>query len=197
MVKLGICEWSLPVRGIPGIIKAKEIGFSGFILDLGSSKDGYPLSKKRIQKEYSDLKSSINIEFPTVAVNELCGTGMIHSQNYNKITEIFKTAIDSSYEIGAGILQVPSFVNGVINSEGDFYNTAKCLKFACEYAKGSGLIIGTENTLHAYENKKMLEVVGETNLKVYFDTANPFWLAGGKHAPSMLDEIKNYICERM
>lgn len=194
-VKFGICEWVLPETPEGTIALASKMGYEGMVLEGGRANDGFPISQKAMQQDYMEKALDYDITLTTLALSELCHTTMCDSANYGSVTEIFDIMIDTAYAMGINLLQVPSFHKGFIRTEDDFINTAKCIKYACKRAQDSGIIIGTENNLDAKGNLRILETVSEENLKIYFDTANPFYLCGDIDAPELLTAVKDHLCE--
>ena len=82
--------------------------------------------------------------------------------------------MDTALALDIPILQLPSFVKGFITDEAGFQSTVECLRFACEHAQGTDLIVGSENALSTEDQFRLLEGVGYDNFRLYFDTRNPF-----------------------
>ena len=194
-LKIGICQWCIPSQGVSAIRVAANMRYKGIVADMGKAQDNFPLNRPDYLLDINREREKYGICITTVAVNELCQTGMAIAENYNYIDYIIKEAVKCAVALEANILQLPSFGNGLINSEADFCNTASCLKNACKVAGEKGLIVGTENALTVQGNLRMLDEVAEPNLKIYFDTANPLFLAGGMYAPEMLKAMLDKICE--
>jgi len=194
-LNIGICQWCIPAQGIEAFSFASNMGYKGIVLDIGKAVENFPLSNPEYIIDVLREREKNEICVTTIAINELCRTGMVRSQNYNFIGDIFKKAVDIAETLDVKLLQLPSFGDGFINSEQDFYNTVLCLKNACKIAGEKGIYVGTENALSVQDNYKMQDEVGEPNLKIYFDTANPVFLAGGMYAPDMLSSMIDKICE--
>ena len=195
MIKFGICSWCIPGEGSKNIQTASQMGYEGIILDLGKVSDGYELSSKAVQKKLISDQMKHAVAFPTVAVNDLCRTGMSQAKSYKEIQKILDLAVDCADALGAHLLQLPSFGQGLIKNEAELVNTGRCLKYACQLANQKQLFVGTENALDSKQNKHLLEIVDEPNLKIYFDSANPLYLAGGLDAAQLLRDLRDSICE--
>ncbi len=196
-VKIGICEWALPGGGLYGAKIASELGLDGIELELGSYERDFPLSHKEMQDSYREAALRWGIEYPSIAVNDLCQHGMTNEKGSEKraiATEGITRGIDTAYELNIPLVQLPSFEDGEIKNEKDFNNVADCLKYACKYAKDKGIVIGTENLLTVEENLKMIEMVGYDNLKVYFDSQN-YFLFKDYNTQELLDRLVKHICE--
>lgn len=198
-IKVGICQWSLPGRlSGPGSFEIlSRYGLEGIELDLGAYEEGFPLANEIIQEAYKKAGNKHDLEFPSLAVNELNKYGMTNATDSKKrriaITAI-NTAIDVAEFLNISIIQLPSFEDGEIESVADFQNTVEILQHACDAAAGKGLVIGTENLLSIKENKRLLDEVNRDNLKIYFDLQN-YKLFEGYNTPKMIEELYPYICE--
>lgn len=192
--KFGVCIWCLPYTGEKACDLINSLGFNGLELDMGSFDNGFELSKKEIQQEYINASSKYKIEYPSVAINAFCKYGMSDPQNRHIILESLKIAAETAAKMNIPLIQLPSFVNGNIIDENGFLSTLECLNKACEYAKKYNLIVGTENALSANDNKRLLKELNKDNLKIYFDTQNPYRMRGLDSA-QIANDLLTHICE--
>jgi sugar phosphate isomerase/epimerase len=196
-IKIGICEWAFPLAGPYSCKIAAALGLEGIELDLGSYEQGFPLANQVAQQAYREAGAQWGISFPSIAINALCAYGMTNPENSEPrkiaLAAIHK-GIDAAEALQIPIVQLPSFKDGEIKNETDFQLTAQCLKNACQYAKAKGIVIGTENVLAAEDNLRMLDEVGQANLKIFFDTQNPY-LWHKYDVAAMIRKIGLSICE--
>jgi len=196
-IKIGICQWSMPIEGPYACKIANDFGLDGIQLDLGTYKNGFPLSYDLIRKAYLEMKEKFKIDYPSIAINETDHYSLNDSQN-KKDEKIVMMAINKSIEAAENmnipLVLIPSFEKSEIKNIGELNCTAKVLKYACDYAGSKGIIIGTENTLSVEENLILFKKVDRPNLKLYFDTQNPFY--NKKYiVVEMLEKLMPYICE--
>lgn len=198
-IKLGICEWSLPGGGLYGCKIASEAGLEGIQIDIGPRNRNYPLTHKKMQEAYLEAAEKWGITFPSLNVLELINIGMNNPKGSEEekvsLDAIYK-GIDAAKEMSIPLVMLPSFFKGEIKTDEDFYNTAECVKHACEYAGRKDIGIGYESTLSAEENLKMLEVVGSENLKLYYDSQNLFLLRGYDQA-KIFSQLADYIVKEI
>jgi sugar phosphate isomerase/epimerase len=196
-IKIGICEWSFPLPGPYSCKIVSELGLDGIQIDLGSYEQGFPLSNKVIQQAYLEAGEKWNIMYPSILINALSVYGMTNPENSTKrniaLNAIYK-GIDAAKALKISIVQLPSFRDGEIKNEADFQLTSKCIKMACQYAEDKGILIGTENVLSVEDNLRLLNEVGHNNLKVLFDTQNPYFMKKYNVAEMIL-KIGRYIYE--
>jgi sugar phosphate isomerase/epimerase len=196
-IRIGICEWAFPLPGPYGCKLAADFGLEGIELDLGSYERGFLLANKVVQQAYREAGAQWGISFPSMAINALCAYGMTSPENSEKrqiaLAAIHK-GIDAAEVLKIPIVQLPSFKDGAINNETDFQLAAQCIKIACQYAAAKGIVIGTENVLSAEDNLRMLNEVGEANLRIFFDTQNPY-LMKKYNVAEMIRKFGPSICE--
>lgn len=195
--KLGIVEWACPLPGPYGLKLAHEAGLQGMELEFGDYEDGLPLSNPKIQQAYLECGAQFHMEFPSICLNALNKHGMNHPfDSYDGMVamEVIRKGILAAKEMGIPVVQLPSFDNGEIRSDTDFYNVCEKLKVACDMAAKYDLTVATENVLSAEETLQMLEQVGRSNLKIFFDTQN-YFLDRGYSVAEILQEIYPHVVQ--
>lgn len=194
-LKLGICGWSIPAEGAAARIQmAAAAGLGAVELDMGKYEDGLPLSQPEVQVEYTALREQWGIVYPALAVNALCDYGMSVPADRPVVEEAISKAVDTALALDIPILQLPSFVKGFITDKAGFQSTVECLRFACECARGTDLIVGSENAISTEDQFRLMDAVGYDNFRLYFDTRNPFAM-GGFDSAAMLETLLPHICE--
>ncbi len=196
-LKIGICQWSIPIDGPYACKIISELGIEGMQLDLGSYERGFHLSNKIVQKGYIELGRKYNISFPSIAVTELDNFNILGPQDSEE-TKIAKTAIikaiDTAESMKIPLVLVPNFEKSRINNDNDFNRLVNVLQSTCDYAFDKGMNISTENILSIEDNIKLLKEVDRPNLKLYFDTQNPY-LHKKYDISNMIDKLSPHICE--
>jgi 2-epi-5-epi-valiolone 7-phosphate 2-epimerase len=193
-IKLGICQFSLPVDGPYCCKVAAELGFDGIQLDIIHNNKNYlSLSKKFVQEAYLEAGKAYGISFPSIAVRELDEFSMLDEQN-NTASLAINTAIEAAEAMKIPIVLIPNFEKSEIKTENDFNNAVEVLRKMCNYAIDKKITIATENLLSVEEMQKLFNKVNCPNLKLYFDTQNHF-LHKGYDMPSMLKKLFPLVCE--
>jgi sugar phosphate isomerase/epimerase len=196
-VKFGVCYWSFPLEGPYACRIASKLGLSGIELDLGDYERNFPLSNRLIQDAYLEAGQEWGVSYPAIAVNTLCSYGMTNPQNTEKgnIARLaLRKGVEAAERMNIPILQLPSFFDGEIKDEDGLKETINCLKFACSYAMDRGVTVATENVLSVDDDKRLIEEVGYSNLRVYFDLQNHYYFKGYE-IPKVLRDLYPYICE--
>jgi len=196
-LKIGICQWALPMEGSYGSKLASELGLEGIQLDIGTNKRGFLLSNKFVQEAYLEFGKEFGISFPSIAIPELDNFSMLApegSRDREIANKAIRKAIETAEAMKISLVMIPSFNKSEIKTEADFEQAVDCLQNACDYAKNKGIIIGTENLLSVNDVKLLFKKVNRSNLKLYFDTQN-YSLNKGYNTAEMLELLISYICE--
>lgn len=195
--QFGICEWCLPPVG-PSVCRvASEYGLDGVALDFGSVNEGLRLADPRIRRWYLEESRKTGVAFCALALNVLFSFDIIHRGSAGQeadIERILEEAVTAAAEMGIPVIQVPNFPGNAMTETEHLEVMAERFRRMCEQALPYGIIIGTENTLDAETNRKLLRMVGRDNLRVYYDTENPYYFGFGE-SPDILDGLEGCICQ--
>ncbi|MEO0797073.1 MAG: sugar phosphate isomerase/epimerase family protein [Verrucomicrobiota bacterium] len=192
--QFGVCSWSLPAPDtIEACYMTKDLGLSGISLDLGGLGPDLRSDVSRL-KSIRDTRSQLGLTFPALAANALCGTGLSNSQKRSGVRKIIEQAVATAEALEISLLQLPSFGDGAIDSAQALEQTAENLQIACDLAHPLGIIVGTENALSVEANQHLLGKVDRPNLRIYFDTSNPFWMSD-LATETMIAPLAEHICE--
>lgn len=192
-VKFGICQNCLPVEGPYACKIAADLGLEGIELNFARDMADEPLTRKYVQAAYLQAGKDWGVAFPSLAVNLLGKYGMSKTAHAETAKAVIDAAIGIACKMSIPILQFPSFGAGEIFTDEDFQRTVMMLKHACYNAKSEGIIIGSENTLSWQDNLRLLNETGSENLKIYFDTQNPY-VFKGYDAAEMVEALGSLIC---
>lgn len=197
--KIGAVEWGFPFPGPYSLKLAAELGLDGMELDFGEYEMDLPLHNPKIQDMYLECGQKFGIEFPSMALNALNVHGMscgLDTADGMIAVETIRKGLAAANRMGIPVVQLPSFHDnrGDIRSEEDFYNTCEKLRFACDIAEDSNLILALENVLDAEKTKQMLREVGSDRLKIMFDTQN-YYLNHGYSQPDLLRELADDVVQ--
>jgi sugar phosphate isomerase/epimerase len=195
-VRIGICEWALPIQGPTGLALAAELGFEGVEVELRDSDRGFPLSKDFVQERYLDCARKKGIEIPSVALNELdlcCMTGPAHAEETERALQTIAKGIETARALKVSLVQVPCFNRNDLRKQ-DPAQACEVFQEMCDAVRGEGMLVGAENILPPKEMMDMIRRVNRSNFKLYFDTQN-YFLNGGFAGTDLLEELFPFVCE--
>lgn len=197
-VKLGIKEWALPVEGPWGCKIATEVGFEGIQLDVGSYQQNFPKTKPCVQKAYLEAASKYGIQYTSIDCNELDHYNMVAPKGFPERAIAFKTiiaAIDAAAAMKIPNVMVQNFKASALETEQDIERAINVLRQVSDYALEKGdITIGLENLLSVENLLRVIDEIGNPNVKVYFDTQN-YYLDAKVDVAAMVEPLLPYICE--
>ena len=193
--KIGVCQWRIPIPDAgEGIRWASELGLRGIGLDFGKDANCPSLRDIEIQKHYNEWRHQWRVVYTSLGVGALHNFGMSVTAHRKMVEAAIEGAIEVATGLGISVIQLPSFGNGEISSSEDFRNTVKCLQYACKHADEAGIIVESENSRSAEEQIRMIEDVGAVNLRICFDTRNPFRMKR-YNVPLLLEKLFPFVYE--
>jgi sugar phosphate isomerase/epimerase len=197
-VKLGITEWSLPVEGPYGCKIAADVGFEGIQLDTGSYERNFPKTKRCVQDAYLEAADKFGIQYTAIACNELDNFDMVAQKGFTERAIAFKTitsAIDAAAAMGIPMVMVQSFKASALETGQDYERAVNVIRQVSDYALDKGQItIGLENLLSVENLLRLIDDVGNPNVKIYFDTQN-YYLSEKADVAAMVEPLTSHICE--
>ncbi len=182
-MKLGICEWVLPIKGPSLFPKLKELGIDGIQVD---DWDGHaacnPMCDPYVQSLYLENADKYGIEMISMGGNALGKEGgMIHAP-YSAVGEqcmdTFRHGIDACHAMNIPVYLAPAFFAGFPMTVKDRENIALNLRTACEYAEDKNVCVAFESAYSAEQVIALAEEVSHPNFRVFYDTQNPATFCG-------------------
>jgi len=197
-VKLGITEYSLPVEGPYGCKIAADVGFEGIHLDVGSYRYNFPKTKRCVQEAYLESADKFGIQYTCIGCNDLDIYNMVGQKGFAERGIAFKTitsAIDAAAAMNIPIVMVQSFKASALETEQDLERAINVIRRVSDYALEKGKItIGLENLLSVDNLLRLIDEVGNPNVKVYFDTQN-YYLDTKADVAAMIEPLIPHICQ--
>jgi sugar phosphate isomerase/epimerase len=150
---------------------AGKIGFQGIQVMLGASTGPgrLVLSDRELQQRI--LKSSAEHHVAiTSAYLDIMHRDCLQS------SEVARTWVRESIRIAkvlnAGIVELASFFKCGLNAAADIDRLVSALRELAPDALRAGVVLGIENTLSAQDNARILDIVGSSAVKVWYDVGN-------------------------
>ncbi len=178
--RLGANIWSIPRRlrdPIKFLRKVAELGYEG--AELAVDDSDLRLSLSELRSKWGALReeaSSLGLELPSIASGLFWLRNMVVEPE--KALEVVRVECEVASVVGASIiLVVPGVAVSDIPYEEHFIRVAKALKEASRVAREYGVYVGIEPVWNRLfpsplDFRRLLEEVGEDNVKLYFDVGN-------------------------
>ena len=107
-------------------------------------------------------------------------------------------AIRAAELIGSSVILVAFFRDRCpdMNDEASYGPVVQLLKAAAPRARDAGVVLGLENSLSPADNVKLVDLIGEPNVKIYYDVHNmAFYSYRAEAVPGIKLLGKDRICQ--
>lgn len=169
--KIGACDWSIQCRGDVAAMKmAQDIGLDGVQVSFGRPDDEYDLRKAENREKYQAEAKKHDVEICSLAM------GILNQIPYATSPEAEQWVLDCIEvmpKLDQKIVLLAFFSNGDLKDKKDMQDAAIArLKKAAPRAEKAGVTLAVESYLNADDHKRILDAVGSSAVKVYYDVAN-------------------------
>ena len=179
--RIGITQWNGPWKQTELCIQAERAGLGSLHLDLGSSEDGYPMTRPEVQNSWLENAERHHLQIVSLALNDLGGHGFIaglKDPQSETATATMKYGVETARTMGIPSISVPHFFTNRITDRDSLDASAEALRLLCDMAADSGILIYTENVLGNTELEQLWNEVDRDNLRLLFDSQNYAAMAG-------------------
>ncbi|CAN5283425.1 hypothetical protein BH23BAC3_BH23BAC3_22670 [soil metagenome] len=169
--KIGACDWSIGKRGeLEAFNQAKKIGLDGIQVSFARNEQEIHMLSREIQKEYLQAARRTGVQIGGLALGIL---NHIPYKSDPRAEQWVLDSIDVADALGCKVILLAFFGEGDI--KGDRKGTMEVinrLKKVAPKAEEKNIVLGIESWLSAPEHMEILEAVGSSHVKVYYDVAN-------------------------
>lgn len=194
-LKIGVMDTTLRrPRSQEAFAAAAVMGFEGVQVSLGRAEDGapLPLSDTALQKRLAAASRQHGVPINSTYIDILhvnClkndRAGLARSREGIAITQA----------LGAPILMLVFFGKCALETAAERDAVVGPLKELAPEAARAGVILGFENLLTAGDNARVLDRVGSSALKVYYDVGNATNMVGVEPAKEIRWLGRDRICQ--
>lgn len=169
--KIGICDWSIQSSSSPKSFQiAKEIGLSGVQVNLGNKQNNLHLRKKEVQSLFLQESKNAGVKISSLGIAEM---NQIPYKSQPETDQWVFDAIDTAEALKVEVILLAFFSkNDLRNDKKGMDAVIEKLKEVAPYAEKKNKILGIESYLTAEEHLYILEKVGSSAIKVYYDFRN-------------------------
>lgn len=169
--RIGACDWSLSKNADPDSLRvAKQIGLSGVMVNMGSLNNDLHLRKKDIQDEFLRVSRETGVAISSLAIGAL---NDVPYKSDPRTEQWVWDSIDVATRFEVPVILLAFFSkNDLRNDEAGIKETITRLKRVAPKAEKAGVILGLETYLDAAGHQRIMDAVGSTAVKVYYDFRN-------------------------
>ncbi len=169
--QLGVCDWTIGKRTDPEALDiATKIGLDGVQVDFGSGEQVLPLFDPELQKRYLAATKTGKMKIASLAMGTLNDVAYKSDPRAERWVD---QAIDVAQAMNQKIILLAFFGNGDLKNDVEGTNaTVSRLKNIAPKAEKTGVTLGIESWLNATEHLDIIDRVGSSAIKVYYDVGN-------------------------
>ena len=172
--KIGACDWSLG-KGcdVEAMRVAKELNLDGVQVSLGNYDNKMHLRRPEIQRAYLDACKKYDVEIASIAI----GTLNEYPYKSDAIAEEWVwDSVDVAKAMNQKVILLAFFGKGDLkNDKAGIDEVVRRLKKVAPKAEKAGVYLAVESTLNAEDHMDIVDRVGSSAVKVYYDVGNSYW----------------------
>ncbi len=195
--KIAVCDWMILKRQKLGALQlTKDIGADGVEVDMGSLGDretfDNALAKPEVREQFLAKSRELNIEVCSLAMSGFYGQSFAERPTALRMVQ---DCLDTMKLMNVKVAFLPLGVPGDLVKHPELRpGIVERLKAVAPKAEQAGVVIGIETTLPAKEESKLLDDIGSTAVRSYFNFANA--LKAGRDLPAELRTLgRDRICQ--
>jgi L-ribulose-5-phosphate 3-epimerase len=168
---IGACDWSLGKNSDPeALTLAKQIGLDGVMVNMGSAANNLHLRNKDLQQQYLQLSKKTKVKISSIAIGEL---NNVPYKSAPETEQWVWDSVDTAKNLGVPVVLLAFFSkNDLRNDKAGTEEVISRLKKVAPHAEKNKIILGIESYLNADEHRYIIDKVGSSAIKVYYDFRN-------------------------
>jgi L-ribulose-5-phosphate 3-epimerase len=157
-----------------GLEQAKQAGFDGVEVSAGSPADELDVYKPDTRTRYKEQMQQTGLPITSLMMGLFNQCPLATDP---RASAWIKQGIDAAKDLKAKNILLAFFGKGDLLSgtqlkEDEFKAAAERIKALAPYAKEAGVTLAIENYLNAEQNLRMLELIGDESVCLYYDVYN-------------------------
>jgi sugar phosphate isomerase/epimerase len=168
---LGVCDWTIGKTGDPAVFElAAGLMLDGVQVSLVPKGDSLALADPALRRVFLEAARKARIPIASFAIGELNGVPLKSDPRAEKWLE---KGIEIAAAMDVKVILVPFFGKGELrNDPAGVDAVVAALGRLAPKAEARGVVLALESYLSAAEHLKILERVGSSAVRVYYDVAN-------------------------
>ena len=173
--KIGVCDWMMLKRQKLGAFPlAREIGVDGVEVDMGSlgKRETFEnhLADPRLRRQFLDTARQLGLEICSLAMSGFYAQSFVERPT---VPRMVQDCIDTMTALNVKVAFLPLGVPCDLVKHPELRPAVIArLKTIASPAEAAGVVIGIETALDAAGEVKLLEDVGSSAIRSYFNFAN-------------------------
>lgn len=173
--RIAACDWMMLKRQKLGAIQlAHDIGADGVEVDMGGLGDRPTFDNKltdlTIRKQFLDTSRELGVEICSIAMSGFYAQSFPERENVDRVV---RDCIATMGLMGVTVAFLPLGVKGDLVKRPEMRPAVvERLKAVAPHAEKAGVVIGIETALDAEGEKRLLDDIGSSAIRSYFNFSN-------------------------
>ncbi len=169
--KIGACDWSLGKLADPASFEvARQIGLDGVQVSLGTATDDMKLRQPKVQQQFQAAARQAGVQIASLALGEL---NNVPYKSDPRAEAWASDAVPVMQALGVKVVLLAFFGNGdLVGDSAGTDETVRRLKKVAPRAEKTEVILGLESWLSAEDTLRIMDRVGSSAVKMYYDVCN-------------------------
>jgi L-ribulose-5-phosphate 3-epimerase len=173
--KIGVCDWMILKRQKLGAFqRTKEIGADGVEVDMGSLGDRETfenaLADPEVRKQFLDKAKELDLEICSIAMSGFYAQSFAERPT---VPRMMQDCIDTMKLMNVKVAFLPLGVRSDPANHPELRSAVvERLKAAGAQAQKAGVVIGIETEIPAEDQIKLLDDIGSSAIKLYYNFSN-------------------------
>jgi len=169
--KIGACDWSIGKMDDPGAFElARQIGLDGVQVSLRTVANDMQLRQPEVQVRFKEAAKAAGLEVASLAIGEL--NNIPYKSDPRTISWV-SDCIDVCQALGVRVVLLAFFGNDDLRDDkAGIDEVVRRLKVVAPKAEKAGVFLGIESWLNADQHLEILDRVGSSAVRVYYDVCN-------------------------
>lgn len=174
-VRFGACDWSMGKALDPAALDlAAQIGLEGVEISAGDPADTLAIADPALREQYKEAMNRTGRVVSSVAMGLLNNAPLAED---SRGPAWLNQTIDAARDLNASIILVAFFGKGDLRKgrklkEDAMKAAAARIRDAAPRAGDAGVTLAIENTLASADNLRLLDMIGDDSVKIYYDIGN-------------------------
>jgi len=173
--RIAACDWMMLKRQKLGAIQlAHDIGANGVEVDMGGLGDRPTFDNKltdpAVRKQFLDASRELGVEICSIAMSGFYAQSFPERENIDRVVQ---DCVETMGLMGVKVAFLPLGVKGDLVKRPEMRAAVvQRLKAAAPHAEKAGVVIGIETALDAEGEKRLLDDIGSSAVRSYFNFSN-------------------------
>jgi sugar phosphate isomerase/epimerase len=169
--RIGACDWSLGMRGrTEAFAVAKQLRLDGVQVSMGGVDNDLQLRRPDVQQAYREASAAAGVQIGGIALDVM---NQVPYKSDPRTEQWVSDTVDVAKALGVRVILLAFFDKGDLRDDpAGQAEVIRRLRAVAPRAEKNGVVLGIESWLNAADLMRILDAVGSSGVRVYYDLAN-------------------------